>query len=443
MLKTWTLPCLLLLTAACGIRYPAYAADTPPTAPASPAPALTPATTLSLQDCIAIAQKNEVDVLVGRNSVTTAKTQVTQAKSAYYPQIGVNYNAFNYTAGTQANLEDQTGTQLVISQNIWDGGLRENTVRSSKAGVVVATKTLLRTQQTVTFTVTGDFFTVLQNKKLVDVSVATVKYLQEELAQVQAQITLGAAAKYTALPIQASLATAKVALLAAQNNVRTALVTLQESMGLAPQADFDVQEFTPVISKTTRPMDDYLQIALHNRPDIDAAHADIIEAKTTVSSARINLYPRPVISANYDQPILTSGEVNSFNLTGGIALNLFSGGANQATLQAAKAALNTANVQSAQVIKTIQAEIQTAYLTMTNAYQQLDASNLSVQAAQSNYDAQIEVNKQGLGITLDLLNAQQQLTTAQSNAVQARYAYYTAVAQLEYAMGTQGGLYGN
>ena len=68
-------------------------------------------------------------------------------------------------------------------------------------------------------------------------------------------------------------------------------------------------------------------------------------------------------------------------------------------------------------------------------------SPVSLQAAQKNYDAQQDRYKQGLAIPLDLLNAQVDVATAQSNAIQARYDYYTSYAQLEYAIGKQGGLY--
>jgi len=438
MLKQCTLPFLLLLSAACGIGYPSYAADTTPAAPVTTAP-----TALSLQDCVALAQKNAVNILLGKNTVITAKTSVTQAKSAYFPQVGVNYNAFNYTAGTTANPQNQTGTQLVVTQNFWDGGLREANVRGSKAGVVVATKTLERTQQSVTYSVTGNYFNVLRNKKLVDVSIDTVKYLHDELDQVQAQIKVGTAAKYTELPINASLENAKVDLIAAQNNVRTALMILQQSMGMIPQSAFDVKDFTLPIADNTDTVDVYLASAMRNRPDIDQTHASVQLAKATVSTAKINLFPRPVIAGTYDQPIMNSGQQKSLSITGGIAFSIFSGGSNQAALKQAKASLDSANVQSAQVAKDIEADIQIAYLAMTSAYQRLSASDLSQQAAQSNYNAQLEVNKQGLGIPLDLLNAQVQLTTAKSTAVKAKYDYYSALAQLEYAMGKQGGLYAN
>ncbi|OPZ84025.1 MAG: Outer membrane efflux protein [bacterium ADurb.Bin429] len=84
-----------------------------------------------------------------------------------------------------------------------------------------------------------------------------------------------------------------------------------------------------------------------------------------------------------------------------------------------------------------------AYLNLESARERLAASDLSLKAAQKNFDVQQDRYKQGFAIPLDLLNAQVEVATAQSNAVQARYDYYTSYAQLEYAIGTQGGLYAN
>ena len=153
------------------------------------------------------------------------------------------------------------------------------------------------------------------------------------------------------------------------------------------------------------------------------------------------MLPRPVVSGEYEN-LLSGGATPGWTVTGGIAYDIFNGGANKAVYDQARAGLVSARDQEAQLAKTIAADVQTAYLNLTNATQRIAASTIGLNAAQINFDAQTARYHEGLATPLDLLNAQVALVTAQSNDVQARYDNYTAQAQLAYAIGKQGGLNG-
>jgi outer membrane protein TolC len=88
-----------------------------------------------------------------------------------------------------------------------------------------------------------------------------------------------------------------------------------------------------------------------------------------------------------------------------------------------------------QLQKDIAAEVREAILNQENAAQRLEATQASLKAANKNAEVQEEKYKQGLAIPLDLLNAQVAAATAQTDAVQALYDYYTSVAQLQLAIG--------
>jgi len=92
-------------------------------------------------------------------------------------------------------------------------------------------------------------------------------------------------------------------------------------------------------------------------------------------------------------------------------------------------------LQDKQLLKDISAQVEEAHLNLTSAKERTSASAVGLEAAQKNYDAQKERYNQGLGTTLDVLNAEVQVLTAQSNEVQARYDYYIAIAQVDYSVG--------
>ncbi|MFA6448893.1 MAG: TolC family protein [bacterium] len=392
----------------------------------------------SLDDCITIALSNQSDILIGQNSVESAKARETQAKSGYYPQVSAQRSGSHVDSSADGRSGANESASLSISQNIYDGGLREAKVTGARASTDQSVYGLARTRQTTVFNVTKSYFALLRAKTLSGVQEERVKYLEEQLDLVKARVSLGDAAEVDALPIEAQLAGAHVDRLSAKNDVENAAVALQSAMGLAPQPVFDVLDSDIPTDKEMQNMDIYINKALDERPEIKRALASVTSANSSVKSARISLRPRPSITGEYDKSLM-NGEDSAFTLSGGFVFDLFDGGSNRAAYRDARLGLSNAEINAAQAAKDIQAQVQQAYLNLASSKERMAASDISLNAAQKNYDVQEARYKQGLAIPLDLLNAQLQLVSARSNLAQSRYDYYTSLAQLEYVTGAWGG----
>ncbi|MCE5197946.1 MAG: TolC family protein [Armatimonadota bacterium] len=392
----------------------------------------------SLQDCISVAMRNNIDVLTAQNNVIAAKSRSASAKSEYLPQISLQNNAFVWGSESVLN-QSTTGTAFSVDQNIFDGGLREANAQSARYGVTQNKSGQTRTLQTVTYNVSKAYYEVLRSRHLAEVAQANVTYNEGLRDQIQARADVGDAAKVDVLPIEAQLASARVSLLSAQNSLRTSAIELQKVMGVPSKSSFDVQEISDAPKTEIASLDDYITAASKSRPDIMQSHAATGAARASVRSSRIALYPRPVISANYQRQISGGFTTSGTQLVGGIVFNIFNGGANRAAYREAQANRANAELQEQQLSIDINSEVEEAYLSLTNARERMTASSLSLQAADRNYQAQKERYSQGLGTTLDLLNAEVQVITAQSDDVQSRYDYYIAVTQIDYVVGKQGG----
>ncbi|MHB0937964.1 MAG: TolC family protein [Armatimonadota bacterium] len=404
-----------------------------------PVPAQEAPAPLTLQQCIEIAFEQQGDVLQGARAVDAANARQVQAKSSYYPQITVGATSRVLESGMPRGSDRTAGT-LSVSQNLYDGGLREARVSQAKSGIAQNAAGLERTRQTVAFDVTRSYLGLLRAKRLAGVAESQLQYIQGQLDMVQARVQAGDAAEVDVIPIEAQLANAQVDQLAAKNAVRTAAIALQQAMGLPPQAAFPIQEVEVPTDAAVPALEDCLAQAKTLRPDVRGVKAGVDSAKTSVKTAKIEMYPRPVVTGQLDQDFTGSSD-RTVAVSAGLAFDLFNGGNNRAVYDEAQANLASAEIRAAQLDKDIAAQVQTAYLNLTDARERMNASELSVKSAQRNMDVQQERYRQGMAIPLDLLNAQVTLTTANSNAVQARYDYYTALAQLDYAMGKQGGWY--
>jgi outer membrane protein len=389
---------------------------------------------LTLHDCLVQAMANQADVLVAAQATTAAQARHTQARSSYYPQVALDATRDLLKSNS---LRASNDPSLTITQNFYDGGLREARVARASSDIDQTAASLLRTRQTVTFTVTRAYFEALRAKHLAEVAGKRVAYIVGQRDLVKERIAAGQAAEVDAWPLEAQLANARVDGLTANNAVRTALVQVQRSIGLTPTAVFAIQD-TAVAPPASVPTEEACLIkALAHRPELRQTGAAVASAQAAVKTAKINRGPRPVISGQLGQPI-TGGDSTNYSISGGLVLDLFNGSSTKAAYQEAAATLASTQVRAGQVPKDITAEVQEAHLKLDNARERITASAVGVTAAQRNFTAQQERYAQGLAIPLDLLNAQLEVTTAQSNAVQAQYDYLTALAQLHYAMGNEG-----
>ena len=396
-----------------------------------------PASPLTLEECLKIAMSNQVDVLVSKNNLEAAKQRSAQAKAGYLPQISLENNAFTWGSEGVLNKRN-TGTALTATQSIYDGGLRETRVAGARYGVTGSQAGMVRTIQSVTYNVTKAYYEVLRAKHLAEVADADVKYNQALKEMVESRVQVGDAAEVDVLPVEAQLANSRVNLLSAQNAVRVASVRLQNAMGLSPKSGFDVADVENMPNTEIKQLDYYVSAALKHRPDIIEAQAGVGSAKTSVKLSRIALYPRPVINAEYQRGF-GDLERDSTQVFGGIVFDIFNGGSNRAAYREALANQDSAIQRNLQIEKDIQAQVEEAYLNLNNAKERLEASQIGLDAALRNYEVQQARYKQGLAITLDLLNAELQVVNARTNFVQARYDYYTALAQMDYAVGKDGG----
>ena len=308
--------------------------------------------------------------------------------------MSIQNNAFQW--GSQSVLNRSTlGTALSVNQSFFDGGLREANVTGARYGVKQNTAELGRTTQTVAFNVTKAYYDVLRSKRLAEVAEANVKYTEELKEQVQTRAELGDAAQVDVLPVEAQLATAQVNLLSANNTVRTSSLSLQSGMGLSPETGFDIADVATVNEPTIGVLQEYVKQAEGSRPDVVATQAGSGSARASVRSAKINLWPRPVITGQYQRQISGGFTSSGGQVVGGFAFDLFNGGANRAAYQEAKLSSSTPSSGRSRIYKDIQVQVEEAYLNLTSSKDRLAASGTSLAASQKNYDVQKERYNQG------------------------------------------------
>lgn len=398
---------------------------------------------LTLERAIQISLQYQNTLLIAQSQLEASKARVTQARASYYPQIAPSFDyssqksSFNVGGKSTATTIEQAVTSIGLRQLIFDMGKREENVISSRYNAKGSEFNVLDSRQAVIVNVTTSYYDLLRRKELTKVADASVERARTTLNATKAFAEAGTSPAKDIFQAEADYDNAQVQLLQARNDVKIAQTTLKNAMGLLtalPILTPDTPLAAPAEVPDTRTVADYLKMAFDNRPDLKREGAFIDSDRHQVKIAQINAgfqIQADVTEGYRIDP--NPGENRTF--TTSFSYPLFDAGSTRAAVRAAKATLEQSQRQLALTRQTIQRDAEQSYLVREEARVRIGATRTALLAAQKNFDAARESQKEGAGTIIDVITAQSLLVTAETNAVQAVYDFYTADAQLRRAIG--------
>lgn len=395
---------------------------------------------MNLPECIGYAIKNQIDVFSGHIALSNAKADMKKAKSEYMPIVSVGYSENRYDPdqiSLQNKTVDEEQMNISVGLNIYNSGAKRLNLQSARAAYAYSNYSETRIKQTTAYKVTSCYIRFLQTKKLAEIQTARVKMLEEQLEMVRSGIAAGMDAEIDALPIEAQLSNAKVDELSAANAILAASVDLQNAMGIKVSDEFSVSDIEDRNQTDIMPFEYYEQSAHKNRTDIQGAREYSQMYMKTKQIAKIQLRPHLLTNASFNQEV-GSVKTDVFNITAGVYYDIYDGGKNLKNYQIATNNYLYAEAKREQLEKDILSDVRKAYFDLIDSSSRLEAGSLSYDAAIRNYDMQQARFREGLSVTLDLLNAQYELVSAQNNVAKARYDFLQAQALMEYVTGTWG-----
>lgn len=405
-------------------------------AQAAPAAAGEP---LTLDAAIRVALANHRQITSAESQLDSARAQLIVSKSAYYPQLTPSYtyktsNSEHNTASLQQTVQ---GTSIAVQQNIFDSGRREIGVAQSRDSVRGAILGLEDTRASVILNVATSYYDLLRSKELVRVAESGQDRARTTLEATKAFVAAGSSPRKDILQAQADYSNAEVQAITARNNVRLSETSLRTAMGIMePQAIITPTEAvtTPSVTPDTKSIPEYVDQALSNRPDLKQSEVGLDSTRKSVRLAKIEA-----------GPTLTSALTGAYSahpnpgvdriVSVSVSYPLFDAGAARARVREAKAGLTSAEAQLELARQAVAADVESSYLTREESRTRITAAQSALDAARSNYDAAAQSQKEGVGTILDTITAENSLITAETNAVQAIYDFYTADARLKHAVG--------
>lgn len=398
---------------------------------------------LTLQECIAIAQGQNPQLLASLEAEQAARWRYYQQRALYTPAVNVQGLRRRQTVPPALGAfafgsPDVIDQQANLNHTIWSFGRFEAGLHARRQASRAAKSDADDTLRDVEFRVALAFYSVLLSHELVRVSSQTVGQVQLQLEQALKTFEAGTSARFDVVRARTQLANARPPLIRAQANERISRQTLLTVMGVPEELEFELAgdfDTRPVLAAQDR----LLEMAWESRPDLAAANQRVRAAGESVREALAGDNPTVTFNGQTDKslgqrpPFDSFVEINSATVSYNVPV--FDGGV-------ARARAGEARAEQRRLQHAVQALKNTIRLEVVQALARLDEARAVIQAsgeALKEADEAVEIAEagyqQGLRTNLEVLDAQLARDTSRTNYAQARHDYSVARARLEQVIG--------
>mgnify|MGYP001042124915 CR=1 FL=1 len=383
----------------------------------------------------------------GRAGVRVTDEGVAIAKSGWRPVVS---GASNLNYVSQGAVGPASGTRLTtggfgvtIQQTLFDGFQTLNNVRGAEAQVRAQRENLRNTEETTLFNAATAYMDVILNRQIAQLRERNLAFLNEQVRAAKSRLDVGEGTRTDVAQAQASQALAQAQLSAARAQVLSSAATYHQIVGDEPGK---LQPARPATKLLPSSLASALAIAATEHPAIRATEAVVDASEFSVKSAEGSLLPSIAAQAGLNRDynnrspaslVSPNGWENSASVGVSLSVPIYQGGRTSAQVRQAKESLGQARIQVDVSRDQVRQVVASAWSQYQAAKESSRANAEAVKAAQLALDGVIEERNVGQRTTLDVLNSQADLITAQINQVSAErdvvvasYAIVSAVGRL-------------
>lgn len=396
---------------------------------------------LNLPRTIDLALQNNHSVKSAQWIYEAAKAGVSQAAAAKNPSAGYEYNAKRSSVNGQNALQNGTsksfGNQFAVTVPIYSAA-RDAAVEAARYTREGKGAALEAQYQTSKLQAAKDYYGLIMNRNKVDIAQQSVRDYDAHLTNVNQQYAVGIVAKSDVLASKTSLAEAQTNLVSTKNAADIAESTLNKYIGLPVATKVETADRELGYAPYNVTLEQARAYAMLHRAELVEAAMAVKQAEENVNKAKAGHLPSVdgSLSKSWGGDSWSgTGDSNSWTIGAGVTWSIWDGGATNESIKVQKANLEAAKEANLEQIDTVALQVHQAYLDMKAAEQTINSTRVAVEQGQENFRIATLRYRAGVGINLDVLDAETKLSTARNNYVDALYNYNIAVATLEQAMG--------
>jgi outer membrane protein TolC len=402
---------------------------------------------LTLRDAITMAVRNNLGQIETGENARIARGQRLRAMSTLLPQANAAAaeNVEQFSAATLGIKIPQvpavigpfsfSTAQLNASQSIFNYESIQR-FRAARTAEQAARLTYNDTLDVITLIVGNIYLQVIQAGSRIEAEEAQVKNAQALYDQAADQLQSGTSTKIDVTRSGVQLHTEQYNLSIVRNNFAIAKLNLSRAIGLPLGQAFDLSDQVPYADIHPQTVEDALNTAYKTRSDFRAALSVEKSAQQQLSATRGERYPVLAVNGDYGVQGPNPGTLHgAFTFQAGVNVPIFTSGRIKGDITEAEAALRQRKAEAENLRGQIDYDVRTAFLNLQAAQQQITVAKENVDLANENLSRSQERFAAGVTDSVEVVQAQQALASANDQYISSLYSHNLSKLQLARALG--------
>jgi outer membrane protein len=393
---------------------------------------------LTLDEALAFALRNNAGVLLKQEDVQKAKASIAESRAALMPALTAKASLAD-TRGLYGKDVNQASSQLSVKQYLYKGGAIGNTIKQNEFFLAATEAGLDAAKQEIALNVKRAFYTLLLAEKFAALNKSILENTRAHQAAVKERYAFGEASESEVLSMEQALGRVQDAYDSSLNELDSGRAVLNNVLFVQDDVVITLKGELSCEPEAVAYDEAFLK-AMRMRPQIRQYEAQEKQSEKALEVAKAD--SRPSVYASWDYYSATRATAsaaknnNDYNILGvTISWPVFDGWATKAKVQRALADLKQSRLSKEKVIKDIRLEVKNAYLGLKNSLSFMQLMQSQVAVYQDTLLTVQDKSKAGIASTLDLNDASLGYQISLFNQEQSMYDYIIAKAQFDLAVG--------
>ncbi|MDD5567714.1 MAG: TolC family protein [Candidatus Omnitrophica bacterium] len=409
-------------------------------------------TLFSLKEAIQIAYKNNKDIQIQEYGLNVANADILNARSAFLPNVDFDasytrngavltsvVNNSKKDIGVFSGYKNNNNIGISVSDTIYNGGANLAALRQSQLALKEQNETLRATKLNVELEAKRLYYGLLLAYETKRIAEDLVDQAQSHYEEVNHKFKQGTSSRFDVLQSKVQVSLLLPQLINAQNSIKLIMAEMNKLLGLKVSDEVIIKDrliYDPFEIREK----DFLKEAYLNEPEMILKSLGIDISKWAIKYARAGWLPQVETNGQYYYQSNNLGNMfnnrhNNWNIGFAVRLALFDGFSTKAKVDAARAKYMQAVLGKENYSDQVAVDIRQACLDLEQAASIIQSQEDNLQDAKEALNISYVRYNNGVGINLDVLDAQVSLANVEKNLAEGTYDYIMAKSRLDRIMG--------
>lgn len=390
----------------------------------------------TLKECLDYALENNIQLHRSRNDYRSGLEDTAEAKAAQLPSLSasITQGFTNYPSSNVSDRNSYTGTYgLNAGMTLYEGGKLRTAVKQQEVQNRIDALSVSEAENDIRIAIVQAYMQTLYAAEAVEVALATAATSRAQCERAEQMWQAGSISKVDYAQLRSQLASDEYQVVASRSSLANYELQLKQLLELDITDEIAVAESGADEEQVLQTLPAKTEIyaeALDAMPEIRRGALAVEAAELAVRQARAGYFPSVSLSASVGTGHMSGGGSqsgsqiwNRFNENVGLSIGIpiFSNRKNRTAVNKARIAVDNSRLELLDLEKELLREVESAYLNALSAQSQYVAAVEKRRYAEQSYELTDEQFRVGQKNTVELITAQNELSSSRQELLQAKY----------------------